>query len=567
MAKIIFLFYILLFSLYAKQTQFSLQLEKPFETKLCDVSQNYDRSISAVGISKNFAQQNSSHNTVYTDPFSYLRSQANKYGATIHIIKTDLNGLILQDQSYPLENFHEAKTLSKTPFDGYLIGTSRQDGSLAAIEFDHQAKLLSTHIFGTSNHNELKKVLVLKDGGFLAVADSITTRSSKDQEFIRGLGGSDISLTRFSKRGKLLWTQKYGSTQNDHALDIIETQGGSFILLSSIDNLLTLSKLSEHGEKQWQVSYDKNEEIEGKSLLELRDQSYLLSTLIYDTQRKKQINFLHYSKQGKLLDTKLIATSYSSTLHDLKLLNNSHIVAVGEVQDGGDTDALFIHLDQDLNLVCQNHFGSSAHDSFRALDLLHNSNVAAVGSYTKEGMQESSMWLATLDLGCELVKLEDKTKEIQQQLHELLKEEQKAKEISFKEDLYFDLNDTQLYFSVGGFQLTEKQKKFLDRFSPKLISWLVQHKDKIQSLEINGHTSSEWSNVDLTQRYLKNSELSMKRSFSVLSYIFSKQKPEVQEYLSSIIRGSGFAYVKMKKEGNKEDKEHSRRVSFKIILK
>ena len=73
--------------------------------------------------------------------------------------------------------------------------------------------------------------------------------------------------------------------------------------------------------------------------------------------------------------------------------------------------------------------------------------------------------------------------------------------------------------------------------------------------------------TDCFQRYLKNSELSMKRSFSVLSYIFSKQKPEVQEYLSSIIRGSGFAYVKMKKEGNKEDKEHSRRVSFKIILK
>jgi outer membrane protein OmpA-like peptidoglycan-associated protein len=107
----------------------------------------------------------------------------------------------------------------------------------------------------------------------------------------------------------------------------------------------------------------------------------------------------------------------------------------------------------------------------------------------------------------------------------------------------------------------------LDKFSKKLIPFLYANKDIIEILEVNGHTSSEWGDVTFTNRYLKNAKLSMNRSYSTLSYIFLNQEKMTQIWLSEIIKGSGLSYAKNVVLNEVEDKEKSRRVSFKIILK
>ena len=56
----------------------------------------------------------------------------------------------------------------------------------------------------------------------------------------------------------------------------------------------------------------------------------------------------------------------------------------------------------------------------------------------------------------------------------------------------------------------------------------------------------------------------MNRSFSTLSYIFLNQSKPTQIKLSKILRGSGFSYSKKIMLSDKEDREKSRRVTFKI---
>jgi UDP-3-O-acyl-N-acetylglucosamine deacetylase len=41
----------------------------------------------------------------------------------------------------------------------------------------------------------------------------------------------------------------------------------------------------------------------------------------------------------------------------------------------------------------------------------------------------------------------------------------------------------------------------------------------------------------------------------------------MQKYLSTILKGSSLSYVEAFQKDGTEDKEHSRRVSFRIILK
>ncbi len=125
----------------------------------------------------------------------------------------------------------------------------------------------------------------------------------------------------------------------------------------------------------------------------------------------------------------------------------------------------------------------------------------------------------------------------------------------------------ELYFKVASYKLSSKQKTYLDKFSNKLIGFLQKHKTYVDALEINGHTSSEWGGASLTHRYLKNEKLSMNRSYSVLSHIFKNQDLKAQTWLTNILKGSGYSYSKNVMQGENEDKDKSRRVSFKIILK
>jgi outer membrane protein OmpA-like peptidoglycan-associated protein len=90
----------------------------------------------------------------------------------------------------------------------------------------------------------------------------------------------------------------------------------------------------------------------------------------------------------------------------------------------------------------------------------------------------------------------------------------------------------------------------------------------IATLEINGHTSSEWAGINFDNTYLKNEKLSMNRSFATLQYIFKNQDDSTKIFLAKVIKGSGLNFSKKRLTFyEKEDKEKSRRVSFKIILK
>jgi outer membrane protein OmpA-like peptidoglycan-associated protein len=124
-----------------------------------------------------------------------------------------------------------------------------------------------------------------------------------------------------------------------------------------------------------------------------------------------------------------------------------------------------------------------------------------------------------------------------------------------------------IYFNQASATLTQKSKKVLDKFLQTFIPFLRQHKDEIATLEVNGHTSSEWKGVDFTKNYLNNTKLSMQRAFSVVNYMMQQSDKQTQELLASVIRSGGFSFSKRSLSHGVEDKEKSRRVSFKIILK
>jgi len=566
--KYILLLITLIVSLSAKD--FSIILDKQFNSTLFDVVEDYDRSISAVGFSKSF--KNSKVDTKsYTNPFEYLSSISETQGSQMHLVKVDNTANILLDSPAKLSKYNEAIALVKTPQNGYFVGGYTLDGSLLISKLDSNANIIFTKTFGTKNHDTMNNILLLKDGGLLTIGSSTTSRSSKDKMFETGLGLEDIYITKFTKDGQKVWGRKYGTVYDDKGVDAVEASDGSIIIVGTTEypshKDVTLLRVTGNGDKIWLKQYEEKERLTPYKLIRLRDNNFLLSMSKQNEMNKEQIRLIKFNLQNDILLDKEIYTSYSSALKDIKEYSDGGIIGVGYVKDTYNTDALVMLLDSSLNMTNQEHFGKQNYDEFNAVTILHNTQAAAVGINTSEESQESNMWIVKLNRDATIVQVSTKVEDFFTQLNNIFKKEIDSKQIRIKNDLTIELIDTPLLFKQGVYKLSNSQEKFITLLSKKLIPFLHANKEFIDTLTVNGHTSSEWDTRDFSNSYLHNEELSMKRSYAALSHLFKTQDKSTQLWLTKVLKGSGFAFSKpVKFKNNVENKEKSRRVTFKILL-
>lgn len=570
MKQVILLTLLFLSSLYGKTSDFSIIINKPFNDALFDITEDYDRSISAVGFSKEFKQDAKSAKS-YTDAFEYLSSISNKHGSQIHLLKVNNEAEILLSKATKLSRFTEAVALAKTPSNGYFIGGYTLDGDLLILKIDANGNIIFNKTFGTKNYDRMNNLVLMSDGGVLAVGSSVTSRSANDNIFETGLGQNDIYITRFSKNGTKLWSKKYGTKHDDRGIDAAEARDGSIVVVSTTsydkNRDVTLMRITENGNRMWLKHYKSENLVTPRKIIKLRDNNFVVALSEYNNMQKEQIRLIKFDLYKNVLIDKKIFTTYPSTLNDIKEFSDGSFIGVGYVRDTYNTDGLVMILDSHLSLRNQEHYGKEQYDLFNAVTILHNSQAAAAGVHTNNNSQETNMWITKFNRDGSLAQVSSNVTDIHSELSNVFKKELEDQKIKIREDLSLELIDKALYFEIGKYELTKEQKIFLDNFSKKLLPFLKANVNKINALEINGHTSSEWGTQNFASGYIKNEKLSMNRSFSVLSYIFLNQSKPTQIQLSKILRGSGFSYSKKVMLNDKEDREKSRRVTFKVILK
>ena len=559
---------LLLTNLSAKESDYSIIIDKKFDNKLLDISQDYDRDISAVGFTKKYKTHNTAQS--FSDPFEYLKSINGAYGTQMQLIKANDIGKIIMDKSSSLSQFSEAIAIAKTPANGYYIGGHSMDGEIILLKLDVNANFIFKKVFGTKNIDKLNNIIRLNDGGVLAIGTSTTSRNFSDPLFKTGLGLNDIFLTRFSVSGRELWSKKYGTHHDDMGIDAVEAYDGSIIVIGKTiydDNRdISMMRIDENGNKIWIKNISNKISTTPYKIIRLRDNRFLMSLSQADNMAKEQIRLIKFDLQKNIIIDKKIHTTYSSALKDIKEYADGGLVGVGYVRDGYNTDALIMMLDSNLKLLYQTHFGEESYDTLNAVTILHNSQAAAAGIYTYSNSQEANMWIIKLNRDATIAQKSTNSNNFYEMLYTLYKDEIKTKQIKIKRDLSIEFIDERLYFNAGKYQLTKTQKLFLDKFSKKLLPLLDKYRTQVKTLEVNGHTSSEWANTSFSERYLKNEKLSLNRSYATLSYMFNTQDEQTKQWLVKVLKGSGYSYSKNISFNKVENRELSRRVSFKIIL-
>ncbi|WP_419770015.1 MAG: ankyrin repeat domain-containing protein [Candidatus Marinarcus sp.] len=140
------------------------------------------------------------------------------------------------------------------------------------------------------------------------------------------------------------------------------------------------------------------------------------------------------------------------------------------------------------------------------------------------------------------------------------------------DDLSIRFKDPILLFKSGNSDLSSSYKKILNNFIPRYITLLKKYKDQIASVEIQGHTSSDYSSANTDEeKFKKNETLSLKRANRVLNFILASQNESVidnldwiEQYFKAVGKSSSQLITN---DDGTENKELSKRVEFKIILR
>lgn len=133
-------------------------------------------------------------------------------------------------------------------------------------------------------------------------------------------------------------------------------------------------------------------------------------------------------------------------------------------------------------------------------------------------------------------------------------------------------NAESVMFATGKSELTPTFKEKLTIFFPLYLETIVQHKNSIATVNIDGYSSSGWRNLSESLAYFSNMELSQKRATSVLYYLYQNQAinadPAILLFLRKYFTANGYSssHIIFNPDGS-ENSLQSQRVEFKIILK
>ena len=134
--------------------------------------------------------------------------------------------------------------------------------------------------------------------------------------------------------------------------------------------------------------------------------------------------------------------------------------------------------------------------------------------------------------------------------------------------LAFEFRSPDVLFGQGQTRIRPEFKQILDNFFPRYIGILRRFKEPINEIRIEGHTSSDWNgSVDDGGAYFLNMALSQGRTRSVLEYVYNLPSvDEDRDWVKSYFAAVGFSSSRLIRDvQGLEDREHSRRVTFRVI--
>lgn len=235
--------------------------------------------------------------------------------------------------------------------------------------------------YGGTSLDYLQSVVVMPDGGFLAVGHQYVSA-----------GDVDAWVVRTDDNGDVVWTETHGNTEGSEKLyDLEPTSDGGYIaagnywLEATSDYDAYLLKLDADGDDVWSRllgNPDTDERI--SAVKQTLDGGYVMVGSYYDTELPSNwagIVMLTDS-EGMNARTRLLDWEWTDDARDVVQLPNGCFVVVGTSNSftNHSYDVLLVGLDPDLNIMWTQNIGGERDESGNHLLITADGNLLITGA-------------------------------------------------------------------------------------------------------------------------------------------------------------------------------------------
>ena len=168
--------------------------------------------------------------------------------------------------------------------------------------------------------------------------------------------------------------------------------------------------------------------------------------------------------------------------------------------------------------------------------------------------------------------LEENRTKINEKIDKEFTEEEKLKwnmEIIYDENI-IRFNTPEIMFNQSSGEIKKSFKQIINQFFPRYVKILSEFKSLVREIRIEGHTSSEWGDLNKDDAFLRNLVLSQERTASVIKESMkSLQNVNLKEkqWAFARVTASGMSSRNLILDSDgKENQELSRRVEFKYLI-
>ena len=289
----------------------------------------------------------------------------------------------------------------------FLCNCSKKD-VFEVPEIDTNVYFIET--IGGSKNDAFNAITKTIDGGYITAGYT----QSNDGDIISKANISfDFLASKFSAENTLEWQKTFGGSEDDKALDIIQTLEGDFIILGSSESSdldvsenagskdFWLVKLSNKGVLLWEKSFGFSGIDYGTTLLETKEGGFLITGVLDVSASDGQGNAKSIATKHSGGDYWAIKTDHTGTLEWSRFFGGSftevpsgvletdahNFIIVGSSDSNdfnisnskGSYDFWIIKISTEGTLLWEKSFGGSEIDEAKAITRTNDGNFIIVG--------------------------------------------------------------------------------------------------------------------------------------------------------------------------------------------
>jgi len=309
------------------------------------------------------------------------------------IIQTENGGYAVS--GYTILDREERKDTWRAKL-GYIELTEEKRQDFWIIKIDKDGNIEWDEVFGENGPDIANSIIRTKDGGY-AVAGFIWTIYA---------GKQDIWIIKLDENGNKEWDKTFNKDENDVAYSIIQTKDGGYAIAGSTGLKLWgevncwVIKLDAKGNMKWENSFGGTGWDEIFSIVQTKDGSFVATGCVWSKGAGRgDIYIAKLNKNGDLVWDKTFGGSENDEAYSIIQTDDEGYAVTGitVLEDTGDRDIWVIKLDKDGNKVWDKTLGGASEDWANSIIQDKNGNYIVAGWTKSIGAGKTDVWIVKLD--------------------------------------------------------------------------------------------------------------------------------------------------------------------------